>query len=289
MVFACCVALLAGCEGSPKPLATTMCHARRVLTSDAGGEHVLTQPTDAEWIALLTDDEEGVASSCELALAHMVSREPLCAQSGAAPRSPRAAIAPRIAARLHREGQDDVIWIATHMTRDGMHVGVMAIVRRTSFGLEVQAMGAYTGPADNAELRLLRVGSTNIVSVEAERGHDRVAHLLIQSGGSLIPTVIEGASEDRCGATAEIVLRHIEESPRPDGWTVRVVRTATLEERPDVLLVREHLTVHELDRRNPDERIRARHDADAIRRLVPVGGRLRSDRAPLDVNEIVRR
>jgi hypothetical protein len=255
--------------------------------SDAGGENeVLTEPTDAEWIALLTDDEEGLASSCELALAHMVPRVPQCTHREQATRPPRAAMAPRIAARLHREGQDDIVWITTHLTMDGMHVGIVAIVRRTSFGLEVQAMGTHIGPADNAELRLLRIGSTNIVSVEAERGSERIAHLLIQSGGSLIPTVIEGGPEERCDAPAEIVLRRIEENPRSDGWTVRIVRTATLEERPDALLVREHLTVHELDRRNPDERVRASHDADAIRRLVPVGARLRSDRAPLDANEM---
>lgn len=270
-----------------------MCHVERASTVSVGGEHELplepTEPTDAEWISLLTDDEEGAPSSCERALSRTPPRMPHC--TSRAPSTPRvrAPISPRIVARLHRDGEDDVVWIATHLVESGMQLGIVAIIRRTSIGLEVQAMGPYEGPGENAELRLLRTGSGVIVSVEADRGEARVARFLIQSGGSLVQAVIDGATDRDCQEPGEIALRRVEELPRVDGWTSRVVRTATLEEQSDGVLVREHLTIHELDRRNPDARVRATHDANAARLLTPIGVRLRAQRPPLDVHEIIRR
>lgn len=269
-----------------------MCHVQRASTVAVGGEHEPplepTEPTDAEWISLLTDDEEGAPSSCERALGRTPPRMPHCASRAPSVPRVRAPIPPRIIARLHREGEDDVVWIATHLRENGMQLGIVAITRRTSIGLEVQAMGPHEGPSENAELRLLRTGSGVIVSVEADRGEARVARFLIQSGGSLVQTVIDGTTDEDCQDPGEIVLRRIEEIPHVDGWTSRVVRTATLEERSDGVLVREHLTIHELDRRNPDARVRATHDANAIRLLVPSGVRLRAQGPPLDVHEIIR-
>ncbi|MDQ3034188.1 MAG: hypothetical protein M3Y87_17400, partial [Myxococcota bacterium] len=271
----------AGCDAALRPLASTMCHESRPGASTSGAESATPEePTDAEWIALLTDDEEGPSSSCEVALARTPPQIPRCRRASAGPAPALLAIPPRIAARLHRSGDDDLLWIATHQTGDGMRSGPLAVVRRTALGLEVQALGTHLGPAEHAELRMLRTGAATVVAVEADSGGARIAQLLIQSGGALVPAALDDP-EGGCSAPAQIVLRRADETRRSDGWTRRAVRTAVLDESDDAVLVREHLTVRELDLADADAPPRATHDADAIRRLVPAGARLRADRAAL--------
>lgn len=251
------------------------------MAATSGDEHAAgDEPTDAEWLALLTDDEEGPSSSCERVLARTPPPVPRCEGGVTAPAPALRAIAPRIAARLHRPGDDDLLWVATHLTEDGRHSGPLAVVRRTALGLEVQALGTHVGPAEQAELRILRTSTASVVSVEADSGSARIARLLMQSGGALVPAALDDP-EGGCRAPAEIVLRRVDEERRPDGWTRREVRTAVLEESDSAVLVREHLTVRELDLENADAPPRATHDADAIRRLVPSGAHLRADRREL--------
>ena len=47
---------LGACDAPLRPLSTTMCHEARAAS--AGGETELHEPTDAEWVRLLTDDGE---------------------------------------------------------------------------------------------------------------------------------------------------------------------------------------------------------------------------------------
>lgn len=279
LVLAVVVLVTSACEAPLRPLASTMCHEVRFAAASAGGEAAeLAEPTDAEWVDLLTDDEEGESSSCERVLARTPPQIPRCEGQPVAAAPTLLAIAPRIIARLHREGDDDLLWVATHRTSEGMHAGPLAVVRRTALGLEVQALGTHVGPSAHAELRILRAASAAVVAVEADRGDERVAHLLIQSGGALVPAALDVAPGERCLAPAQLVLRQVREERRPDGWTRRAVRTAILAESEDVVIVREHLTVRELDPSDPDAPPRATHDADAIRRLQPAGSRLRADR-----------
>lgn len=271
---------LSACEAPLRPLSTTMCHEVRSASASAGGEHELAEPTDAEWIHLLTDDEEGRPSSCERALALAPPQEPRCEGAPARALGELHAIPPRIVARMHREGEDDVLWVATHRTADGMHAGPVAMVRRTALGLEVQALGRHVGPAEHVDARVLRAGSMVVVSIESEAGQDRVADLLIRAGGALVPAALEDP-ELGCQAPARLVLRGRREQPTGDGWTRQAVHTTVLDEGAGALLVREHLTIRELDAHDRDAPPRATHDADAVRRLVASGTRLRADRGPL--------
>lgn len=271
------------CEPPPlRPLASTMCFEPRARSSgsdDAASERI-DAPTDAEWIALLTDDEEGPSSSCERALARTSAPLPTC---GAAPSSAAPslrAIPARIVAHGEREGEDDVIWVATQRTADGRFAGPLAIVRRTALGLEVQALGSHLGAADRAELRLLRANAGAVVVVAAERGGERVATLLVQSGGAIVPAALE-EPEGACAAPAEIVLRGTRDVAIGEGWTRRETRTAVLDESVRGVIVREHLTVAERDASDPDAPPRATHDADAVRTLAVSGARIRADRPPL--------
>lgn len=283
---------LVACDAPLRPLPTTMCHEVRSGLATAGAEdgtggdgsaeppREADEPSDAEWIALLTDDEEGRPSSCERALALTPPQEPRC--DGSPPRTPARlfAIPPRIAARMHREGEDDVVWVATHRTAEGMHAGPIALVRRTTLGLEVQAIGRHVGPAEHVEARVLRAGGAVVVSMESESAGDRVADLLVRSGGALVPAALEDP-ELGCQAPARVVLRRRREERATDGWVSRSVRTAMLDETPDAIVVREHLSIRELDAADLDAPPRATHDADAVRRLVASGTRLRADRGPL--------
>ncbi|UJR78608.1 hypothetical protein [Sandaracinus amylolyticus] len=272
---------LAACEAPLRPLASTVCHETRRASSSAGGESTeASEPTDADWIALLTDDEEGRPSSCEELLARTPPQEPVC--TGARPRALGTLhpIAPRIVARLHREGEDDVLWVATHTTSEGLHVGPLALVRRTTLGLEVQAIGRHAGSADHAEARVLRTEDAVVVSIESELAGDRIADLLVRSGGALVPAALDDPDVG-CQAPARIVLRRRDEQRADDGWTIRTVRTAVLDEDARSVVLREHLTVRELDAADPDAPPRATHDADGIRHLTPSGARLRADRGPL--------
>ncbi|WP_053235919.1 hypothetical protein [Sandaracinus amylolyticus] len=272
---------LAACEAPMRPLPTTVCHEARRAAPSAGGESIeVPEPTDAEWIALLTDDEEGRPSSCEELLARTPPQEPQCASDRPRALGTLHPIAPRIVARLHREGEDDVLWVATHTTAAGLHVGPLALVRRTTLGLEVQAIGRHAGSADHAEARVLRTDDAIVVSIESELAGDRVADLLVRSGGALVPAALD-EPEVGCQAPARIVLRHRAEQHADDGWTIRTVRTAVLDEDPHAVVLREHLTVREIDAADPDAPPRATHDADGIRRLTPTGVRLRADRGPL--------
>lgn len=274
--------LCAACEAPLRPLATTVCHEARAAAATAGAESApIHEPTDAEWIALLTDDEEGRSSSCEIVLARTPPQVPRCDGAPAPAPATLLAIPARIAARMHRDGEDDLLWVATHRTQDGRLSGPLAVVRRTVLGLEVQALGPHLGSAEHAELRLLRTGTTSVVAIEAEHEGARVGHLLIQSGGALVPAAIDDPAGAGCQAPARLVLRRIDEERRADGWTRRATRTAVLAEDEGAVIVREHLTIRELDLADPDAAPRATHDADAVRRLVPSGTRLRADRGAL--------
>lgn len=269
------VALASACTTALQPLPTTVCH--RSVASEAEG----TEREEAAWTSLLVDDGEGRRSSCERALARTPPSEPRCA--GAPPAHGQLfAIPPRLAAVARRPGEDDVVWVATHRTADGSLSGPLAIVRHTAVGLEVQALGTHAGPGEQAHPRILRAGPTTLVVIEAAQGDTRVAHLLVQSGGALVPAALDDPTLG-CQSPARIVLRRTDRGPAPGGWRERRVRTATIDEEAGTFVVREHLSVEEVDSDGPDARVRARRDSDRVRTLTAAGARLRADRGPIDV------
>lgn len=268
------LALGLGCAAQLRTLPTTVCHR-----SKADGA---TEPTEAEWTALLHDDGEGAATSCEAALARTPPSAPRCEHEERSP-APTFAIAPRLVAHAQRTGEDDLVWIATHRAGEHELSGPIAIVRRTALGLEVQALGTHTGPSEQVSLRLLRAGASTAIAIESADRGERVADLMIQAGGALIPAVID--EPGRCRSRARVILRRSDDRGASGRWRERRVRSATLEEGEGAVIVREHLRVDEIDPADPEAPPRARRESDRVRRLVPEGARLRADQPPIDLDE----
>lgn len=265
--------LVSACAPSLRPLPTTVCH--HVGAGDGGPQG------DVAWTSLLVDDDEGLRSSCEAALARTPPSVPRCEATPVV--EPRLfAIPPRLVALARRPGEDDIVWVATHRTQDGALSGPIAIVRSTQLGLEIQGLGTHTGPGDQLHMRILRAGPATLVAIESTLGETRVADLLVQSGGALVPAALEDPTLG-CQAPARIVLRRSDLRPTGGGWRERRVRTATLHEDAAAFVVREHLSVEEVDSDDPDAPVRARRESDRVRRLTVTGTRLRTDRGPIEV------
>jgi len=264
---------VSACAPSLRPLPTTVCH-------HAGGGGAGSNG-DVAWTSLLVDDDEGLRSSCERALARTPPSVPRC-EGAPAIEQLLFAIPPRLVALARRPGEDDIVWVATHRTHEGALSGPIAIVRPTELGLEIQGLGTHTGPGEQVHMRILRAGTATLVAIESALGETRVADLLVQSGGALVPAALEDPTLG-CQAPARVVLRRTDVHPTAGGWRERRVRTATLHEDASAFVVREHLSVEEVDSDDPDAPVRARRESDRVRTLTATGARLRADRGPIDV------
>jgi hypothetical protein len=216
---------------------------------------------------------------CEPARTRVEAIETGCGESLASGQEVR--VEPRVLAASRREGEPEVVWVATHLVNAERARGPLAIVERTALGLEVQALGIYEGPIEVLDVRLFRVAGAYVVAIEQTQEGGSMLELLVQSGGALVVAGFEDV-DGRCTDTARVTVRGAEFEPLGGGWSRRTTRTSTLLPTPTALVVQEHLTVEEVETARPDSPPRSRADADGVRYLVPHGSRLLPDRPGLD-------
>lgn len=153
----------------------------------------------------------------------------------------------------------------------------LVIARRTSLGLEAQALGAHVGPAIRPTLRVLVVGPTRVIVLEsssAATSTERDAWLYVVHRGRVVPLGIDE------GRTA-LHVRAERRTTLDGGWCRVATFTATLEASGDGLVVHEHASVRELAEDRPELAARSTSEVERARTLRWSAGALRSDRASL--------
>lgn len=251
---------------------------------------VLPTPTRAQWIGLLTAEDEH-PSPCDQQLRNTA---PLIASCGG--RSPAltpelSPIPARVVGHHYEPGNPtyDLVWVATHRARDENDPrvrGPIAIVARTETGLEIQALGWYFGSLDAMELRFWKLGNQWVVGIESSIDGVRGMDLMLQAAGALVTAAIESPS-GVCEVPGRVTLYEQIRRPLRPGWQQRIVRTGSVSAQRRFLVVDEHLRVQEVDLENPDTSPIVSIDADGRRALRPDRGgvRFHADHPPLELTE----
>lgn len=155
--------------------------------------------------------------------------------------------------------------------------GTLVRSRRTSLGLEAQAIGSHDGPHVRPSIRVLIVSGTRIVIVESsasESSTERDAWLYVEHAGEILPLTLDGAS-------AQLRVRAEQQTALERGWTRAATLTATFESIEDRLVVHEHESVRELAEDRPELPARSTYEVERARTLRRHEQNLVSDRSSL--------
>jgi len=152
-----------------------------------------------------------------------------------------------------------LVWVMTNRYASGEAMGPVALVTTGSRETVIHATGVLRGFAVRPRLRLERLGGVELLVAEGERCGpadgtsgtcERALRIMSLRGDHFQPETIASA-EGACETPGFLYLQREESEPLDSGWRRRHELTASVDFRPDAVVVQELLLVRDSDPRHP--------------------------------------
>jgi hypothetical protein len=175
-----------------------------------------------------------------------------------------------------------LVWVITHRFEDGDGYGPLALARRDSAGLWVEALGVLRMHGDRVKLERWNIQKETVISVSGEscsqaqngqRRCQRATQLLLQHGQQLMAAPVVDP-QNRCLEQAQFQLARSQERPVGAGVVRTFELSADITHDARYVVVEERLLVRDADSRSQNQPARVVQRVETRRLLQPYAGRL---------------
>lgn len=175
-----------------------------------------------------------------------------------------------------------LVWVITHRFEDGDGYGPLALARRDSAGLWVEAMGVLRMHGERVKLERWNIQNETVVSVSGERCSqaqngkrrcERSTQLLLQHGQQLMAAPVVDP-QNRCLEQAQFPLARSHERPVGAGVMRTFELSSDITHDARYVVVEERLLVRDADTRSQSQPARVVQRVETRRLLQPYAGRL---------------
>lgn len=290
----CALLMAAGCTKRQRPAASAATvepapTAARGMCFAPRHPNAATQPVRAhDWLSLMTRLElgRGGVFATRDCLGRWISYSALtnaCGTATYAQSDPRRmAVAEETVVVRDLGDASYLVWVITHRFEDGDGYGPLALARRDSSGLWVEALGVLRMHSERVKLERWNIEKETVISMSGERCSqaqdgkrrcERSTQLLLQHGQQLLAAPVVDP-QNRCLEQGQFQLARSQERALGSGLMRTFELSADITHDARYVIVEERLLVRDTDAHSQAQPSRIVQRVETRRLLQPYSGRL---------------